>query len=251
MACISAHPYLGMCGFMQAPHPNSYNTAICAVADRNLEEINFIVSEPDFYQTIIQIGQLIYFKRVNIFATFMDIRMYSDLYRVCIDLDHYGKEVSFYYPEGISDFGKEFNRKFCKYYMEYVNSEKGITIEYVINGKENRESILCGKCPQIDCLYDIQISTTNRVVYIPAILRLNEFPTHVSRYFQVWIPYSKVHNGGENYSHFAVMRYKDKEYDRWFPDLYVMATTGAEEYKSISRNKDVKFASVFRPGNMR
>lgn len=247
MAKVSSHPFSGMIGYMQTPHPKSYMTSILAVSDRNLETVNFFINEPGAYDTIYYFATQTAFQRVNLFSTVVDIRNLSDIYRLCNDIFDFGKPVYFYYPEKLSEFGDTFNSNFYKGSMTYVDPSATVGIEYIINGKANRDAVVAGTLEMDGLLYDIQITTNDKTIYIPAQLAIDEFPKVKSRNFEMILPYSKTRNGGISMR--DMLYHKDQQYAQYIPYCYTCAFTGPEEYTAcINSITNLQVEPMYNPG---
>ena len=249
MARPSHYPFYGMLGMMQHPHPKSYQTAVFAAADQDCHELDCFITEPGSYDTIMSIATLVQFEEIHLFVTNMDIRFYSDIYRIMADITKVrpDKKVYFHFPNPydglicLPNMGQKVGFNYTSSYQTMIS------MEYIVNGKETRELLSQGKYPLHHCSFDMKINLGDHVAYIPAkIPSFDELP-EIDRSLKTefLLPFSYVPNGGLSYQDIHEKSRFSGKLAKEFMNYRVSAYSSPEEYRSFHNQGWVQNEDIF------
>ena len=246
----SRYPFSGVLGYMQHPFTLGGTTSTFVTSDQASTEIDFFITEPGSYDTIMSIALLPQYKEVHLFCSDLDIRFYSDIFRVIQDIEKArpDKKVYFHFP---------YREIFCfkgKQVLGFRYQSKNnmtLSMEYIICGKKIREGVNKGELPLHDCYFDMKINLGNRVVYIPnRIDSMDELPEiSNSLEYNILLPLTQMKNGGLSYKDIYENIEAEKNYKKlqeFWKHYRVMAFASSEEFTSYSSLGWIKMEPRYR-----
>lgn len=235
---------------MQHPFTLGGTTSTFVTSDQASTEIDFFITEPGSYDTIMSIALLPQYKEVHLFCSDLDIRFYSDIFRVIQDIEKArpDKKVYFHFP---------YREIFCfkgKQVLGFRYQSKNnmtLSMEYIICGKKIREGVNKGELPLHDCYFDMKINLGNRVVYIPnRIDSMDELPEiSNSLEYNILLPLTQMKNGGLSYKDIYENIEAEKNYKKlqeFWKHYRVMAFASSEEFTSYSSLGWIKMEPRYR-----
>lgn len=246
----SRYPFSGVLGYMQHPFTLGGTTSTFVASDQASTEIDFFITEPGSYDTIMPIALLPQYKEVHLFCSDLDIRFYSDIFRVIQDIEKArpDKKVFFHFP---------YREIFCfkgRQVLGFRYQSKNnmtLSMEYIICGKKIREGVNKGELPLHDCYFDMKINLGNRVVYIPnRIDSMDELPEiSNSLEYNILLPLTQMKNGGLSYKDIYENIEAEKNYKKlqeFWKHYRVMAFASSEEFTSYSSLGWIKMEPRYR-----
>lgn len=246
----SRYPFSGVLGYMQHPFTLGGTTSTFVASDQASTEIDFFITEPGSYDTIMSIALLPQYKEVHLFCSDLDIRFYSDIFRVIQDIEKArpDKKVYFHFP---------YREIFCfkgRQVLGFRYQSKNnmtLSMEYIICGKKIREGVNKGELPLHDCYFDMKINLGNRVVYIPnRIDSMDELPEiSNSLEYNILLPLTQMKNGGLSYKDIYENIEAEKNYKKlqeFWKHYRVMAFASSEEFTSYSSLGWIKMEPRYR-----
>lgn len=246
----SRYPFSGVLGYMQHPFTLGGTTSTFVTSDQASTEIDFFITEPGSYDTIMSIALLPQYKEVHLFCSDLDIRFYSDIFRVIQDIEKArpDKKVYFHFP---------YREIFCfkgRQVLGFRYQSKNnmtLSMEYIICGKKIREGVNKGELPLHDCYFDMKINLGNRVVYIPnRIDSMDELPEiSNSLEYNILLPLTQMKNGGLSYKDIYENIEAEKNYKKlqeFWKHYRVMAFASSEEFTSYSSLGWIKMEPRYR-----